>query len=220
MTVQVRISKNTDHNKVRLTFALCRILRIKVRGGVESWHRFQVGLLTEVTKHLRNVPMFGIHLWLLCFLWFTPLVAFLAFTIFCLLILLMICPMKILTRPRDDISIFCTFLIMTCAHVSLKVDSAKIVSLLTDLNFSRNICTCTHLFSIISVMTDSLVSVHCSFGLISSPILLADTASLASRSPHLTAFSVSVVVVLGYICRHNYFQALGNIINAHTSVIF
>lgn len=48
-------------------------------------------------------------------------------------------------------------------HVSFYVDSTKIACLLEELNFSRNLSTCTHLFSTTSVITFSHALFHCSF---------------------------------------------------------
>ena len=77
--------------------------------------------------------------------------------------------------------------------------------LFTDLSFSENICTCTRLFSIFSVITASLVF---SLGFILSPESFADKASgascikfAASRSPHLT---VSFYRRVGIPCKGSY----------------
>ena len=82
---------------------------------------------------------------------------FLRFRTF-LLILLKICSRRFFPGQASILVFSVPCLSNPVPHVSLYVDLAKNGVLFTDLSFSLNICTCTHLFSMISVITTPLFS--------------------------------------------------------------
>lgn len=119
---------------------------------------------------------------------------FFLFLIFCAT-LPIICPSRFWLGQSEAFVFSIPVLSSPVPNLSLNVDSANNVFFLTDLSFSLNLSTWTHLFYIISVITLSHDSFHWSFTITFSPMCLAESASLASwmdlaasRSPHLNDF--------------------------------